>query len=615
MMTRSAGTAGLLVLAVAALWGCARVTPAAAPSGPGASRGAVRGEIPAAELEDMLTVAAVDSLQKVFRESSYFPGEGAVADAARGEYASVQFVLRSSRVIRYLAAGVDSVRSGESRLAGATARFVGYVKVSQRTPEPSEDRLLPLSGYYPDPLLESAAVDVPRDCAQPVWVTVPVPQDAAPGAYQGTVTFTGQIEGRTFRVSRTFTVNVHPVTVTGTRLWVTNWFFTSPEVMKMMNGGLPVEERSDRWWELVRVLARKMKEYRQNVAWVHPLDLVGFGRQGDRWTFDFADFDKMTGLLVDEGVARRIEGAHIGGREAGWESRVVVHVPAVKSDGAAGGAGEAAAGDPAGRTVLGKRPISDPEARAFYAQFIPALMAHLVDKGWDKIYIQHIADEPIPMNTDTYVEIAAFVKSLAPGLRIIEACHSKDVNDIIDIWVPQLNFFGDDLAFYEARRKAGDEVWFYTCLAPQGDYPNRFIELPLIKTRYVHWLNFRYGATGYLHWGFNAWYHASGGNPFLEASALQEGGNPLPGGDCWIAYPGNGKVLSSIRLEAMRDGIFDHELLSMLEERQPGRAGEIAAKLVFSLTHVDLDIKAFRRARAEILDLLSGQEDNKGGIR
>ncbi len=609
MIDRSAKSACLVLLILSIGWGCAHpaVQTTAKPASP---TSAIPGEISAppflmgprveileGKLGEVLTVATVDPLQKVFRESSFFPEDRAVADVARGEYASFQFVLRSDRNILSLSAELGPVTSGRAALANAEARFVGYVKVSQRTPEPSHDRILPLSGYYPDPLLDAVKVDVPRGCTQPVWVTVPIPPDAAPGSYQGKVTFSGTIEGRAFSVAKSFTVNVHPVTITGTRLWVTNWFFFSPEILKMLNGGAPVEERSERWWALIRVLARKMKEYRQNVAWVHPLDLVKFGRDGGRWTFDFADFDKMAGLLVDEGVARRIEGGHIGGREGGWESQFVVNVPALKPGG--GTAGEAGASP-----KLEKRPISDPEARAFYSQFIPALMAHLKDKGWDGIYIQHIADEPTPMNTKTYVEIASFIKSLAPGLRIIEACHSKDVDNIVDIWVPQLNFFGDDLPFYQERQKAGNEVWFYTCLAPQGDYPNRFIELPLIETRYLHWLNFRFGATGYLHWGFNAWYHSAAESPFLEASALQEGGNPLPGGDCWISYPGNGKVLSSIRLEAMRDGIFDYELLSMLEEKTPGKAKEIATRLVSGLTGFDLDIRAFRRARAEILDLL-----------
>jgi hypothetical protein len=590
MRTGSMKTGGSLFLIMLVGWGCAHVAPASEPAALSAPR-VEKSQIPAKTLDEILTVAAVDPLQKIFRESSYFPEGAASADAARGEYASLQFVLRSSRNIRRLSARVEPVRSGSAVFAGASARFVGYVKVSRRAPNPSHDRLVPPSGYYPDPLLESPAIDVLRDAAQPIWVTVPVPQDASPGAYRGNVIFSGTIEGKTFRVSRPFTVNVFPVTIKGTRLWVTNWFFTDPATLKMLNAGRPVELYTPRYWELVRLLARKMKEYRQNVAWVNPLDLVKFSRAGGRWGFDFANFDKTVNLLIEEGVIGRIEGGHIGGREGGWESQFVVNVPAVNPDG----------------TTLEKRPISDPEAAGFYGQFIPALTAHIKDKGWDGIYMQHIADEPTAFNTKTYIEIASFIKNLAPGLKVIEACHSKDVNNVVNVWVPELDYFSDDLAFYQGRQQSGDEVWFYTCLAPQGEFPNRFIELPLLKTRYVHWLNFRYGATGYLHWGFNCWQMSPDANPFLEASALQVGGNPLPGGDSWIVYPAPGKVLSSIRLEAMRDGIFDYELLKMLEDRQPEKAQEMCRKLVFSFTSYDLDIRAFRSVRAEILELLSKQ--------
>jgi hypothetical protein len=565
------------------------VAPAVEPAGP--SAGAVpKGLIPADRLDEILTIAAVDPLQKVFRESSYFPEAPAIADVARGEYASLQFVLRAGRKIRNLSVRVEPIVLGKATLTGATARFVGYVKVSRRAPAPSADRLVSLSGYFPDPLLDQTAIDVSRDIAQPVWLTVPIPPNAIPGKYEGKITFLGTIEGKPFRVSRHFTVNVFPVTITGTRLWVTNWFFTDPDTLKIFNGGQPVEKYSSRYWELVRQLARVMKAYRQNVAWVHPLDLVQFKLDGEQWSFDFANFDQMVSLLVEEGVIGRIEGGHIGGRESTWESQFVVDVPVVKPEG----------------TTLEKRPVSDPEANSFYSQFIPALMGHLKDKGWDGVYIQHLADEPTAVNAKSYVEIAAFIKSLAPGLKIIEACHSKDVNNMVNVWVPELDFFSSDYEFYQARQQAGDELWFYTCLAPQGEFPNRFIELPLLKTRYIHWLNFRYGATGYLHWGFNCWQSAAEGNPYGETTGIiMESGNTLPGGDSWIVYPENGRVLSSIRLEAMRDGIFDYELLKMLEEKQPEKAREICRNQVFTFTNCDLDIRTFRKARTALLELLS----------
>jgi hypothetical protein len=160
-----------------------------------------------------------------------------------------------------------------------------------------------------------------------------------------------------------------------------------------------------------------------------------------------------------------------------------------------------------------------------------------------------------------------------------------------------------DYDFYKERAEQGDEIWFYTCLNPKGEYANRFIELPLIKTRILHWINYRYNIPGYLHWGFNFW---RGGDPFDETTAIQlESGTILPGGDAWICYPGDGKILSSIRLEAMRDGIVDYELLCMLGEKLPDEAAELARQVVYRFDYYDINIESLKEKRVKILELLS----------
>jgi hypothetical protein len=247
-------------------------------------------------------------------------------------------------------------------------------------------------------------------------------------------------------------------------------------------------------------------------------------------------------------------------------------------------------------------PIIDPRAQIFYTEFINALNIHLKEKGWDKIYMQHIADEPTEFNVKSYIEIAGFVKNIAPDFRIIEACHSKNLEDILDIWVPQLDFMNQDYEFYNGQNKKGKEAWFYTCLSPKGEYVNRFIELPLLRTRFMHWVNYKYNIPGYLHWGLNYWK----ADPFGEQTSIQyEGGNILPGGDSWIIYPKEGKLLSSIRFDAMRDGIVDYELLRMLEKKNPEKAKEIADKVIYRFDRYDNNIEAFREHRRTLMELLS----------
>ena len=49
-----------------------------------------------------------------------------------------------------------------------------------------------------------------------------------------------------------------------------------------------------------------------------------------------------------------------------------------------------------------------------FIRFYPSLDSHLKEKGWDDIYMQHLMDEPIPANVDTYIEVANFIDKLAP---------------------------------------------------------------------------------------------------------------------------------------------------------------------------------------------------------
>ncbi len=167
-----------------------------------------------------------------------------------------------------------------------------------------------------------------------------------------------------------------------------------------------------------------------------------------------------------------------------------------------------------------------------------------------------------------------------------------------DVWVPQLGRFDKSLDRMLERLSAGKEVWFYTCLFPNGSYPNRFVDYPLIKTRVLHWINFKWGFPGYLHWGFNQW---RGGDPFQNLEP-PHGTSVLPPGDAWIVYPGDRQLLDSIRHEAMRDGVEDFELLTLLAKKDRAMAHEIAEGTVRTFTDYVRDEKIFRAQRLKLLE-------------
>ena len=530
----------------------------------------------------------VDPLEKVLAEASYFPAREAFSEVVRGEHATLQFVVRSPYTIHDLKVSVTQAASGANTLPPAKAGFVGYVKVGRTIWDYSRDRIVSASGYYPDPVLEQESIDVDFGNTQPIWLSIPVPADALAGLYKGNITISGINGRKKFELTREYSVKVYPVTVGKTSLWVTNWFSLGPEQLRWMNGGNLFEEYSDQHWEYIRTLARKMAEYRQNVAIIPPLHLSEFSFENGKWNIDFSKFDRVVEIFIQEGVIGRIEGGHIGGRESSWISQFVVMVPSK--------------GDKPERKFE-SLPVSDPAAQEFYKDFFPALSKHLKERGWDNIYMQHLADEPIEENIKSYIEIAAFVRKLVPDFKFIDACHSKNLGDVLDIWVPQLDFMDRDYEFYNGQNKKGREAWFYTCLSPKGEYVNRFIELPLLKTRYMHWVNYKYNIPGYLHWGLNYW---NRWDPFGEQTSIQyEGGNVLPGGDSWIIYPKNGKLFSSIRYDAMRDGIVDYELFRMLEKKDSLKAKELVNRVIYKFDRYDNNIEAFRMHRRNLMELLS----------
>jgi hypothetical protein len=514
------------------------------------------------------TLICVDPLQKVFRNATDLPAVEAESHVAIGEYATIQFVFRSPKAVTDLTATI----SGDA--PGAVVRWVGYVKVGRSYGEAPADILKSADKTFPDPLLEDKSIAVAAGQNQPIWITIPA---KTPGDLHGTLTlkWTGG------ELNRPFTVHVHNVTMKKPRLWVTNWWHTDPERLAML-AGHKVEPYSDEYWKLIRQFADFMDQYHQNMVLVQTLDLVQLSLKDDKWNFDFSRFDKMVQTFVDAGVVGRIEGGHIGGRvsEVPWSSPFYVRFPV----------------NAGGTIQFDSKPATDAAVRGFYSQFLPALAAHLAERGWDKIYCQHLADEPVNDNAASYRDIANLIREFAPGMRTMDATQTRDLVGAVNNWVPILDHYHRDYKFFQERQKAGDEVWMYTCCEPKGNYANRFIELPLMKVRLLHWINFRYGAAGYLHWGFNYWNPAT--SPF-EETRFQ-----WPGGDSWIVYPKDGKLLSSIRLEAMRDGIADNELLSMLAERDPDAAQKLAAEIVLDFDRYDTDLARFRARRVQLLESL-----------
>jgi len=237
------------------------------------------------------------------------------------------------------------------------------------------------------------------------------------------------------------------------------------------------------------------------------------------------------------------------------------------------------------------------EAERYLSQFLPALQAHLEQKGWIDIYYQHIWDEPEDAHQELYNKTMAMLGQYAPKIKTIEATHSSQIQRLRS-WCRSCRISGSNMtSIKNCRKKAGDLVLHR--LRPNGSYANRFLDLHLLKVRYLHWLNFRYNAPGFLEWGYNC------GEIFLPIRISTPA-------DLWVrcarrflcSVSDAGRALDSIRWETERDGIEDYELLMLLQAKDPKKAEAICSSMIRGFDKYDVDIGRFRAARLKLLQSL-----------
>jgi hypothetical protein len=313
--------------------------------------------------------------------------------------------------------------------------------------------------------------------------------------------------------------------------------------------------------------------------------------------YDFSNFDRWVETFQKAGVIGYIEGSHMLRREDDPDDPVgPLKVDVYVLEG--------------GKAVLDGLPPDDPRTEEGLRSLLAALDQHLKLKGWHDIYYQHILDEVGEKEMPTYQKYAALVHAAMPGVRTMDAVDARRNLDLYekscDVWVPVLGSFDDLVPRLHQHVKNGGQVWFYTCLFPTGKYANRFIDFSLVKTRLLQWFNFRYDLPGFLHWGGNYWSPETmeDTQPVIGSSWAS---SLLPSGDAFITYPDPPRksILSSIRFEAMREGIEDYELLRELEEKHPGAAQALAAKMIRSFTDYVRDPREFRSLHEQVLDQLS----------
>ncbi len=248
-----------------------------------------------------------------------------------------------------------------------------------------------------------------------------------------------------------------------------------------------------------------------------------------------------------------------------------------------------------------------------YTPSSPRLLTYLTEvcrviaeHGWQDRAYAYIVDEPVTTAQERFAEKLARVAhqaSAQSGFRVrflltddprprqlVNHPANGFLYDDVDIWATRYYYYFGRVNAERAQQRAGKDVWWYTYVnGSVAKMPNFVIEKTLADARSWGWLMEQWNVQGLLNYGMNKWLNASDTSkprdPYRDPLSFihyATRGN----GDCSLVYPGYypryglndplATPVSSLRLEALRDGLEEREYLRAV--KATGADGRALAK-------------------------------------
>ena len=547
-------------------------------------------------IRDDWTFVVCDSLEKVFADQAPRPMNRDIPITAfAGESVSFQIAFLPPAAQSFDDVGAVLVEVGPAAAPVTAVASVDLVPCTLVAFEPHDDGWLrDTAGLYPDllrPLPADGRVVPYLGQWRAVWFTVTAPpmdgdlpvEVTLRSARTGDVLFTATVP-----------VRVHPQALPELDIVNTHW--VHGDGLATFYG---VEVYGEEYWAILERFVGAAAAMGVNSVltpvWTPPLDtavgrtrlpvqLVDIVDDDGVYRFDFARLARWMDLCRRQGI-RHLEIAHLFTQ---WGAE---HTPAVY----------VRSGPTTEQRFGWRTAATDPEYRRLLEALLPALRREL-ERGWglDRV-IFHISDEPHgEAMLASYRAARAVVDDLLEGCTIVDAL--SDFAFYTSGVVEHPVVATDALDPFLAAEVPG--LWMYYCVGQHTDVANRFIGQPSTRTRVLGSQLFRFGAAGFLHWGFN-FYNAHLSthpiDPFQDTTA----GGAFLAGDPFVVYPGDdGHPWASIRYRVFAEAMADHRAMQALRDL----AGtEAVLRIVdpdgtLSMTRYSADPDHYRRMRAALTE-------------
>ncbi len=491
--------------------------------------------------------------------------------AAKNDYEAVQLVIKAGeQPLVGLSASVGPLAGPGG--AVIEAKHVELSQVFYHYVETPTDRT-GIRDWWPDALPPlNAPLDIPAGQNQPVWVLVYVPEDAVAGEYSGTVT----LKADGFSAETPLRLRVWDFALPRKNNLDTAFGLSLGAIAQYHR--LKTENDKRQVWEKYLALMSRSRLSPYDPVPMDPIR-VSFKPDADppHAELDFEAFDREFARVTEKYhfTNHRLPVQGMGGGT--FHDRV----------------------DPS----IGPYAAGNPQYETTFASYVGQLEKHLREKGWlDMMYVYWF-DEPDPKDYQFVADGMNRLKRYAPGLprMLTEQPEDNVLTGTVDIWCPVSHNY--DAAEAAKCRARGERIWWYVCCGPKAPYCTLFIDHPATELRVWHWQTWQRDIVGTLVWASNYWtssaaYPDSHQNPYEDPMGWVSGYSTPKGtkrawgnGDGRFIYPplaaatpeiaGDGPVLdppvSSIRLEMLREGVEDYEMLHLLRSLVNRQVNTLAA--------------------------------------
>lgn len=496
-------------------------------------------------------VGWASGLVKIFQDPAQFSGHlsnPVEVSLARGEFEGVQLALIGGSRPSTIQVAVGELK------APATGKVIPKesIEVAQVGFVKTRPPYYPAAsvGEWPDPLLPADSIQVPAGKVQPVWITLHAPEDLPAGRYDGTIALTDS-QGRREEVA----------------LQVTVWNFTLPRVTHLKTA-----------FDFYRF--RLEKAYREFVL------------NGSQWFTRFDELEKKYFLEMLKYRISPVWGGDPTQAQFAWEVK-----PYLDS-----GLRVFGVGTHGGDNVWPRDSAKLEQVMKWYAKAeLELRFLRLLDQAYVYVY-----DEPKPGDPHVAQVLAALRKE-APALKRLLVMREAPDPTLYRDWLKDVDILCIHNAAWNNEwaseyRAMGKELWIYVS-SPSPPFPTLVIDEPALDHRILPWMAWKSGASGLLYWCVNFWNENPLNNPASFA--------PDQNGNGFLFYPGPEGPHSSIRLQALRDGIEDYEYLvllrSLIERVRPkgsvdGELRERGRRLVAVDPTLVTSMKSYSQDPQQLLD-------------